>query len=141
VTVQDDGAFGAIAWLRERDPAATSTDRWHVEIRVDVVDGSAAYDFDDTTATRFHLDIYREEWGVWFCHRGRSSRIVVSDAVRVLGRDDYGLLSIMPRLRDIADLIRRIESAYGLHFAREHAEVRTNLPAIEPAIRAWLEAL
>jgi hypothetical protein len=141
VTTHDDGAFAARAWLRERDPAATSTERWHVEIALDVIAESAAYDFDETTATRFHLDIYREEWGVWFCHGGRSSRIVVSDAVRVLGRDDYSLLAVMPRLREIGGLIRRLESAHGVQFARAFAEVRTNMPAIEPAIRTWVEAL
>src|SRR6185312_13500449 len=91
VTTRDDGAFAALAWLRERDPAATSNDRWYVEIALDVIASSAAYEFDDATATRFHLDIYREEWGVWFCHRGRSSRIVCSDAIRVLGADHYNL--------------------------------------------------
>ena len=114
MTTHDDGAFAALAWLRERDPAATSNDRWYVEIALDVIAAStAAYDFDETTATRFHLDIYREEWGVWFCHRGRSSRIVCSDAIRVHGADHYNLLAIMPRLRDIGGLIRRLESAHG----------------------------
>lgn len=141
MTMQDDGAFAALAWLRDRDPTASSTDRWHVEIALDVITGSAAYDFDETTATRFHLDIYREEWAVWFCHRGRSSRIVVSDAMRVLGGDNYHLLAVMPRLRDIGDLIRRLETAHGIHFARAYAEIRTNLPALEPAIRAWVSAL
>jgi hypothetical protein len=138
---RDDGALEALGWLRERDPAATSNDRWYVEIALDVIASSAAYEFDDTTATRFHLDIYREEWCVWFCHRGRSSRIVCSDVVRVHGADQFNLLAIMPRLRDIGDLIRRLESAHGIHFARDHAAICTNLPAIEPAIRAWVDAL
>lgn len=138
---RDDGALEALGWLRERDPAATSNDRWYVEIALDVIASSAAYEFDETTATRFHLDIYREEWGVWFCHGGRSSRIVCSDVVRVHGADQFNLLAIMPRLRDIGDLIRRLESARGIHFARDHAAVCTNLPATEPAIRAWVDAL
>jgi hypothetical protein len=141
VTTHDDGAFAALAWLRERDPAATSNGRWYAEISLDVIASTAAYEFDETTATRFHLDIYREEWGVWFCHRGRSSRIVCSDAIRVLGADHYNLLAIMPRLRDIGGLIQRLESAHGIHFAREHAALCTNLPAQEPAIRAWVRSL
>ena len=141
MTTRDDGAFAALAWLRERDPAATSNDRWYVEIALDVIASSAAYELDEATATRFHLDIYREEWGVWFCHRGRSSRIVCSDAIRVLGADHYNLLAIMPRLRDIGDLIQRLESGHGIHFARDHAAVCTNLPALEPAIRTWIQTL
>jgi len=141
VTARDNGAFEALAWLRERDPHATSNDRWYVESALDVLPSAAVYDFDETTATRFHLDIYREEWCVWFCHRGRSSRIVCSDAVRVHGRDDYHLLAVMPRLREIGTLIRRLEAAHAIHFAREHASLCSNLPAIEPAIRAWIIAL
>jgi hypothetical protein len=141
VTTNDDGSFAALAWLRERDPAATSNDRWYAEIALDIRDAAADYDFDETIATRFHLDIYREEWGVWFCHRGKSSRIVCSDVIRVHGADAYGLLAIMPRLRDIGGLIRRLESAHGIHFARHHAAVCTNLPALEPAIRAWIQTL
>jgi hypothetical protein len=141
MTTNYDGSIAALAWLRERDPAATSNDRWYAEIALDVTDAAADYDFDETTATRFHLDIYREEWGVWFCHRGQSSRIVCSDAIRVHGADHYNLLAIMPRLRDIGGLIRRLESAYGIQFARHHAAVCTNLPALETAIRAWVQAL
>lgn len=137
----DNGALEALAWLRERDRAAMSNDRWYVEIALDVIPASAAYEFDETTATRFHLDVYREEWGVWFCHRGRSSRIICADAVRVHGRDDYNLVAIMPRLRDIGGLLRRLETAHAIQFAREHASVCTNLPAVEAAIRTWIEAL
>jgi len=141
MTTRDNGALEALAWLRERDRSATSNDRWYVEIALDVIATSAAYEFDEMTATRFHLDIYREEWAVWFCHRGRSSRIVCTDAIRVHGRDDYSLLAIMPRLRDIAGLIRRLESAHGVQFARDQAAVCTSMPALEPAIRTWIEAL
>lgn len=141
MTAHDNGALEALAWLRERDPTASSNDRWYVEIALDVIARSAAYDFDETTATRFHLDVYREEWAVWFCHRGRSSRIVCSDAVRVHGRDDYNLVEITPRLRDIAGLVRRVETGYGVRFAREHAALCTNLASAEPAIRTWIAAL
>lgn len=140
MTVRDDGAFAALAWLRDRDPTATSNDRWYAEIALDVIESTAAYEFDEVTATRFHLDIYREEWGVWFCHRGRSSRIVCSDAIRVLGADHYNLLAIMPRLRDIGGLVQRLEGGHGIRFARDHASVCTNLP-IEPAIRSWVQTL
>ncbi|HEY6036732.1 MAG TPA: hypothetical protein VIV58_20785 [Kofleriaceae bacterium] len=141
MTERDNGALEALAWLRERDRSATSNDRWYVEIALDVIATSAAYEVDEMTATRFHLDIYREEWAVWFCHRGRSSRIVCTDAIRVHGRDDYNLLAIMPRLRDITGLIRRLETAHGVHFTRDQAAVCTSLPALEPAIRTWIEAL
>jgi hypothetical protein len=136
-----DGTSGAIAatsWLNERGLTPPTQERWHVEIALDVVNARAPSEFDDTTATRFHIDIYAEEWGVYACHAGRSSRIRVTDIAFVHGRDDLHLLALTPPLRDIAQLLRHVEATLGVRFQRAHASVTTNLPGIEPAIRAWL---
>src|SRR6185312_10788992 len=61
----------------------------------------APSEFDETTSSRFHLDIYLEEWGVFFCHAGQSSRIRVTDMAFVHGRDDFQLLGVTPQLKDI----------------------------------------
>ena len=119
-------------------PTAT---RWHVEIALDVQHDRAPTDFDESVATRFHLNIYSEEWGVYFCHAGRSSWIRVTDIAFVHGRDDYRLLAIMPPLEDVGTLLRRIEQQHGLGFQRRYASIKTNVPSLEPAIRGWVAAL
>lgn len=98
-------------------------------------------EFDDATATRFHLDLYREEWGMYFCHRSRASWIRVTDIAFVHQRDDYGLLSHVPSLQDIGMLLRRLEASHGIYFQRAHASIKTNLPSIEPSVREWVSTL
>jgi hypothetical protein len=115
--------------------------RWHVEIAMDVVDGPAPQEFDDRAATRFHIDLYAEEWGVFFCHAGRSSWIRVTDIAFVHGRDDFGLLIRVPPLKDVGVLLRHLEHTHGVHLRRQDALIRTNLTQAEPAIRRWLAQL
>lgn len=112
--------------------------RWFAEIALDVVHARAPSQFDETTATRFHLDIYADEWGIFFCHGGQSSWIRVTDIAFVHGRDDFGLLVTIPALDDIGQLMRQLERAHRIQLQRQHASVRTNIPTAEPAIRAWL---
>lgn len=135
------GSLAAAAWLAARGGAAPTLERWHVEVALDVVQRRAPSEFDETTATRFHLDIYLEEWGVFFCHSGQSSRIRVTDIAFVHGRDDFQLLGVTPQLRDIGWLLRHVEQRAGLKFMREHADVKTNLPSVEPAVRSWIASL
>lgn len=135
------GALAAGQWLRSVGVATPATVRWHVEVAFGVLDEPAPVEFDDATASRFHLDIYSEEWGVFFCHGGRSSWIRVTDIAFVHGRDDHALLGVTPSLRAIGSLLRRLEHQYALAFRREHALVRTNLAGAEPAIRAWIASL
>ena len=135
------GSLAASAWLAARGGTAPTLERWHVEVAIDVLHRRAPSEFDETTASRFHLDIYLEEWGVFFCHAGRSSRIRVTDLPFVHGRDDFQLLGVTPQLKDIGWLLRHVESQYNLKFMREHADVRTNVPSVEPGIRSWLAAL
>ncbi|HEY5951974.1 MAG TPA: hypothetical protein VIV40_41040 [Kofleriaceae bacterium] len=135
------GALASATWLRGRGATPPSTTRWHVEIALDVVNERAPSEFDEATATRFHLDIYTEEWGFFFCNHGRSSWIRVTDIAFVHGRDDFQLLTWTPALKDIGQLLRRIEREHHIAFQRSHASIKTNLPNIEPEIRAWLATL
>lgn len=135
------GALAAAAWLRSRGTTPPTTTRWHVEITLDVVDRRPPTEFDDRTATRFHLDIYSEEWGVYFCHAALSSWIRVTDIAFVHGRDEHQLLARMPPLQDIGTLLRQLEQEHGVRFQRHHASIATNLPNIEPAIRSWVTML
>ncbi|HEX4416639.1 MAG TPA: hypothetical protein VH165_02015 [Kofleriaceae bacterium] len=133
--------MAAAAWLAARRLPSPGAQRWHIEVALDVVDAPASFEFDDRTATRFHIDIYSEEWGVFFCHAGRSSWIRITDIAFVHGRDDFGLLGTMPPLQNVGTLLRRLEQQHGVQLQRQHAAVRTNLASTEPAIRRWLATL
>jgi hypothetical protein len=132
------GALDSAAWLSDRGVTPPAWQRWHVEIVLDVTDARPPTDYDETTATRFHLDIYKEEWGIYFCHAGYSSWIRVTDIAFVHGRDDYRLLSSMPSLKDAGSLLRRIEQQHQIAFKRHHARIRTNLSNAEGAFRRWI---
>lgn len=135
------GSLSAAAWLSARGATAPTLERWHVEVALDVVQKRAPSEFDETTSSRFHLDIYLEEWGVFFCHAGQSSRIRVTDIAFVHGRDDFQLLGVTPQLKDIGWLLRHVESRHGLEFMRAHADIRTNVANVEPAVRSWIASL
>ena len=58
------GTLAASAWLSAlglNPPPGTL--RWHAEISLDVRPGPAPAEFDEARDTRFHVDIYSEEWG------------------------------------------------------------------------------
>ena len=135
------GAMAASSWLKQLGLTPPVGLRWHVEIALDVIDAPAPSEFDEAIASRFHIDIYSEEWGLFFCHRGKSSWIRVTDIAFVHGRDEHKLLAITPSLRDVGQLLRKLESQYGLSFKRQHALVKTNLTGAEPAIRSWIAKL
>jgi hypothetical protein len=135
------GKRAARAWLHARGLLTAAFLPWHVEITFDVHDAPATVHFDERSDTRFRLEIYSEEWGVFFCHRGRASWIRVTDIPFVHGRDDFHLLHAVPALNDIASLLRAIEQEHAIAFKREHALIRTNLPAAEPVVRAWIRTL
>lgn len=140
-TISTAGKLAAQAWVRARALSAPALTPWHVEISLDGRDGPAPLEFDDSRDTRFRLEIYSEEWGVYFCHHGRASWVRVTDIAFVHGRDDFGLLPIVPPLKDVSSLLRRIERQHDLAFRREHARIRTNVPSAERAVRAWVNAL
>lgn len=112
--------------------------RWHAEISLDVIDGPARVEFDERVDTRFHIDVYSEEWGFFFCHAARVSWIRVTDIAFVHGRDDHQLLTQTPAFENIGELLRRLEAKHNVHFNRQHAIIRTNIAAAEPQIRRWL---
>jgi hypothetical protein len=138
----NSGALSAAAWLTSlglNPPSGTL--RWHAEISMDTVDGPARVEYDEHKDTRFHLDIYSEEWGFFFCHAGRVSWIRITDIPFVHGRDDHQLLLQTPALPDIGKLLRSLEEKHHVRFQRQHAIVRTNVVAAEPVIRRWLLTL
>jgi hypothetical protein len=137
------GQKTAAAWLRARGGSSPPThERWYVEIAMGLARERPPTDFDEATATRLHVSIYAEEWGVYFCHRGRSSWIRVTDLPFVHGRDDHGLLTILPAsLADFGSFVRRLEASEHVRFERAHAAIKTNLASLEPAVRSWLAAL
>ena len=135
------GKLAAQAWLRARTLSTPSLTPWHVEITLDIRNGPARPDIDEARDTRLRLEIYSEEWGVFFCHAGRASWIRVTDIAFVHGRDDFRLLSIVPPLKDISSLIRTIERQHDLAFRRDHALVRTNVASAQTVVQAWVKAL
>jgi hypothetical protein len=139
--MSSSGAIASETWLRTLGFVPPVQQRWHVEITLDVGDARPSRDFDEATATHFHLDIYSDEWGVFFCHDGGASWIRVADAPAVHRRDDHHVLARMPSLDNIGALLRDLERTHAIRFMREHATVHSNLPHIEPAVRAWLLAL
>ena len=135
------GQLASEAWLHQRGLTAPTAHSWHVEVTLDVRDAPAQRDFDDRKDTRFRIEIYSIEWGFFFCHGGHSSWIRVTDIPVVHGRDDFRLLAMMPPLKDIGGLLRRLEKQHAIAFRREHAYIRTNVPSAEPAIRLWVQSL
>ncbi len=134
------GSRAAFDWLEEHKLPTPST-RWHVAIGLDVRDEPAPASFDEASDSRFHVEIYSEEWGFFFCHGGRASWIRITDVPFVHIRDDYRLLARTPTLRDIGVLLRALEQEHALKFRREHAFISTSLVAAEPQIRAWVLSL
>jgi hypothetical protein len=135
------GGLAASAWLAGIATSAPPT-RWSAEIALDIAELAADRPFDNRSDPLFHLRIYSEEWGFYFCHRGRSSWIRVTDAAFAHGRDDFDLLHATPLLGSIGVLVHALEVAYGLEFRRDIAAIRTDLPpAFAPAIRRWVASL
>jgi hypothetical protein len=115
--------------------------RWYVEVALDL-DHDATFDESDhVDVTRFHLQVYSEEWGYTFTHQGRTSWIRVTDIAFVHGRDDHGLLPSTPSLRDIGTLVRSLEQRYAIALPRDRPLMRTSLPDAELALREWVTTL
>ena len=134
------GSVDAADWLRARG-LASGNPHWFVEVGLDVVDEPASQVWNGAQDTRFHLYVYPEEWGYFFCHGSRSSWIRVADEVRVHGADDYALAPLTPPLRDLREFVRGLEQQHHVSFRRDHALIRTNIDDAEEPIRAWLATL
>jgi hypothetical protein len=134
------GACAANRWLRAiwAPPPALS---WHAEIALDVRDAPACAEFDRLIDTRFHVSIFAEEWGFFFCHQQRVSLIRVTDIPFVHGHDDHRLLAQTPMLDDIGAFVRELEQREHIQFQRKHGLVQTDLASAAPAIQSWLRAL
>lgn len=135
------GKLAARTWLESLVLTPPERRPWYVEITLGVDEAMPALAFDVATETRLRLEIYAEEWGVFFCHRGRMSWVRVTDLPFVHGHDDFNLAPITPPLRNIGELVRSIESAQRLRFDRGLALVRSNVPGADAALRPWLDAL
>ena len=133
------GARAAIEWFE--DLGLSSDKPWYVEISIDVVDRPAMATYSGELDTRFHINIYPEEWGVFFCHQRRASWVRVTDQPFVHGRDDYHLISELPPLPEIGQLVQDLERKHDIVFQRGHALVRTNVTGGKPALRKWLSEL
>src|SRR5689334_5032624 len=125
--IRTAGALASAAWLRDRGQSIPAYQRWHVEIQMGLGSTRPSLHYDPAIDTRFHIDIYGEEWGFFFCHRGVGSWIRVTDVAFMHGRDDYKLLPVTPALRDIHLLLRAIERDHELRFQRRCAAIHTNL--------------
>jgi hypothetical protein len=135
------GRLAALAWMRARALTPPTLTPWHVEVSLDVRNAPAIREFDEHRDTRFHVEIYSEEWGVFFCHEGHASWIRVTDVPFVHGRDDFNLLSILPPLKDVGGLVRALERQHSIQFRREFALVRTNVPSAQAVVQAWVRTL
>jgi hypothetical protein len=135
------GAGAAARWLAHHKLHPPALKRWYVEVSLALDDAPPPPVFDDRIDTRFHIDIYSEEWGIFFCHRGNASWIRVTDIAFVHGRDDFDLLSRVVDLQRIGSVLRELERTHQLAFQRQHALVRTNLSSGELSIRRWVESL
>jgi hypothetical protein len=133
------GSNAANSWLDERGLGTPQIKRWHAELSMSTLDAPAPPQFDERTDTRFHIDIYAEEWGFFFCHDGKTSWIRVTDIPFVHGRDEFSLLAQVPSLGDIGALVRGLENQHRVMFRRKHAMVRTNVAGAEVPIRRWIE--
>ena len=119
------GAEAASRWLLAL--GLPETPRWYVEIAI-LADGES----------RLDLNVYAEEWGFVFHHKGRTSWIRVTDIPFVHGRDDHELLAHTPDLLAIGVLLAWLEADQEIAFRRATASVRTNIPAAPAAVRDWL---
>lgn len=128
------GPLATASWLLARGLSTHET-RWYVAIVLDTF-AESTFEVDMTTATRFQLEIFAEEWGFMFCHGGQMSWIRVTDIPFVHGKDDHGLLGHTPPLRDVATLVRKLEDRHDIAFGRDPL-VRTSLLGAEAVIADW----
>jgi hypothetical protein len=134
------GRLASSAWLAQRR-LIPKANNWEVEIALHVHEQPATFDALDSFASRFHINVYSEEWGYFFSHQGRCSWIRITDIPFVHGRDDFNLLTATPPLREIGSLIRSLEHQFKIRFQREHAAVRTDIAGGDVAVGLWVASL
>jgi len=136
------GDLEAASWVAARKLSTAGKARWYVRIALDVVDAPAAEVYSSATDTRFHLDLYRDEWGVLFVHKGKASHVRRTATDQFInGTDQHKLRGEMPALADVGTLVRSLEKTHKIVFQRAHASIRSNLTGAKSAIRDWLATL
>jgi hypothetical protein len=135
------GARESKAWIEARGLVIVPTKRWFVEIALDVVDRPASLTYSGDTDTRFHLNLYPEEWGVYFCHGSRASWIRFTDEAFVHGRDEHQLLRELTSLARVEPMLATLEDRYHLDFNRDRGLIRSNLVGATAAVREWLSTV
>lgn len=133
------GSMAAADWLRARGLRAHASS-WFVDVVLDTVDRPAETLW-TVSDSRFHLYIFPTEWSFFFCHGGRASWIRIADRPIVHARDDFGLVTQVPRLADVGGFLLALEERNHILFRRELALVRTNLENAEAPIKYWLSDL
>jgi len=134
-----EGARASVEWVHSLGLLCDKP--WYIEIALDISNAPANATYSGETDTRFHLNVYPEEWGVFFCHGSHVSWIRVTDQPFVHGRDDHHLIGELPDLPDIGTLLRTLEARHGIAFSREHGYVHTNVASAKPAVKKWLIGL
>jgi hypothetical protein len=132
------GGAEAAEWIAARGLSTGGKTRWNVNVCLDVVDAPANAAYAGDTATRFHLDLYRDEWGFVFVHKGKTSHIRRTDTAFVSGDDGHKLLKQMPALAEIGAFVRALEAKYNVAFKRQHALVRSNLAGAKATLGEWI---
>jgi hypothetical protein len=135
------GADEAAEWLAARGLSTGGKIRWYVRIALDVVDAPAPATHDGKTATRFQLDVYRDEWGVQFLHKGKASHVRRVHSTFASGPDQHKLVKELPALAALGTFVRALETRHGVAFKREHALVRSNLAGAQATLAPWLAKL
>jgi hypothetical protein len=137
VTERHAGALAAAAWLAARGLRPHGPD-WTVAISLEVRARPAAAATIKRADSRLHIAISASGWELSFRHRGRASRIRVTEVAFVNGGDEHALIRAFPPLRDVGSLVRSLEHRLAISFHRKHASVRTSLLDGEPQIRCWI---
>lgn len=122
------GPIASAAWLAARE-LYPKDPKWHAVATL------------PAEGARFQLEIYAEEWGFVFEIADKQSWIRITDVPFVHGRDDHGLLSRTPPLRQIGKLVRSLESAHAIKFDRDGAQIDTTIADGVDAIRTWIASL
>ena len=122
------GGAASAAWIEQHGLDVSRAAHWYVEISIPT----------DSADTRFEINIYPEEWGIVFRRGSRVSSIRVTDVPFVHGLDDHRLISQLPALERIDDLLGLIEQRYDVAFHRMRATVRSNLPRATAIVWPWL---
>lgn len=135
------GVLAVAAWLSDRGIVAPPDRAWGIQIALGTALQIPPPVFAETIDTRLQIMITANEWSYYFAHKGRASRVRVTDLPHADGRDDYQLAPITPPLRQLSRLVRELEQRFKLFFRRHHAAIDTTLAGTEPIIRAWLTTL